>query len=177
MHFAIELHNFHSHTQNIMFLRRTLSFDRVFRVCIGSVCALAALDMTTIVIRVNDNSMRGYLQGDYVIGLKHISAEEGDVAVIIDPFENREKIRRVVATESKFMYNTNTNHNQQQHRRGQRRGRNILVPAAHWWCESDLMDRDTGALDSYAVHKRMIEAKVMLKIPAEALTLTHWLNK
>lgn len=153
-----------------MFLKKIMTFDRVFRTCVGGISVLAALDMTTIIIRVNDNSMHGYSQGDYVIGMKHFKVKEGDVAVIVDPFENREKVRRVVATKTKFIfYNDN---NKEGGQRARRRGRNIFVPTAHWWCESDIPD-SSGALDSCAVHERMIEAKVVLKYSNGSFILTQ----
>ena len=136
-------------------LKKLLTFDTVFRASLGAIGTLAALDMTTILIRVNDNGMRGFTKGDYAIALKSFSAKEGDLAVIIDPFENREKVRRVRATKSKFIFDEEGNWN--------KRKRNIILPRAHWWCESDIPD-DNGAVDSCAVHERLIEAKVMLKI-------------
>ena len=136
-------------------LRKIFSFDTFFRVTSGLICTVALLDSTTIVLRVNDNSMRGYSKGDYILGLKMLSLDEGDLAVIVDPFDNREKIRRVVATESKIVANSH----------GRRERRSLLVPTCHWWCESDIPSSDTGAIDSCAVHKHLIRAKVVLKIP------------
>jgi hypothetical protein len=158
---VVVIHTTRSHTNLKRMYKKILTFDTFYRTSIGVISILAALDMTTVLIRVNDKGMRGYSQGDYAIGLKHWSVQEGDVAVIIDPFENREKVRRVTAKESKFMFN----------REGKRNGRrrNILVPAAHWWCESDIPDEHTGALDSCAVHERMVEAKVMFKISGASL--------
>jgi hypothetical protein len=138
-------------------IKNLFSFDTVFRVSIGVLSAVAAVDMTTILIRVNDSGTRDYHKGDYVLAFKHASLQEGDLAVIIDPFENREKVRRIVAMESKFMYGADG--------KWSGRRRNLIVPPAHWWCESDIPD-ETGALDSCAVHEKMVEAKVLFKLPA-----------
>lgn len=146
-----------------MILKNVLTFDTAFRATVGIISTLAALDMSVILLRVNDNSTFGYSRGDYAIGLKHLSVKEGDLTVIVDPFENSEKLRRVVAKESKFMFS----------QEGKRlRRRNLLVPAAHWWCESDIPDAATGSLDSYAVHQHMVEGKVVLKVSGGSLSLT-----